>query len=93
MAQSTVELKGVDGLALVTALASASGGLQLAIAALAQHHGGKKGPWLDELEARMIKETKNIVFNGASMDAEAAAVRCALANLTNVFATARKRLT
>ncbi len=92
MPQSTVGTEGADTLGVITALAATTSGLQQAVLALASCHGGKGGPWIDELEARLIRDTKNVVFKGTSIEAEAAAVRCALTNLEGIFATVRKQL-
>jgi hypothetical protein len=90
--ETTVRVSS-DGLSVVTALAAATNGLQQTILALAACHGGRSGPWLDELEARLVRDTKNTVFNGATMEAEAAAVEFALENIRVAVAGARRRLT
>ncbi len=88
---NTVQVSS-DGLSVVAAMAAASGGLRTAILTLAECHGGKPGPWLDQLEADLVRDTKNMVINGAAMEAEAAAVRYALENLTAVMGNVRRRL-
>jgi len=90
--ETTVNLSGAEGLGIVTALAAATGGLQQTILALAACHGGKAGPWLDDLEAKLVRDTKNIVFNGASVEAEAAAVEFALRNLRTAMDNVRRHL-
>jgi hypothetical protein len=81
-----------DGLSVVAAMAAANGGLQRALITLAAGHGGKAGPWLDEFEAILIRDTKNMVFEGSGIEEEAAAVRYALENLDAVMNNVRERL-
>lgn len=81
-----------DDLSVVVAMAAANGGLHQAILALAACHGGKSGPWLDELEATLLRDTKNIVFEGVSIEDEAEAVAYALENLRGVMGNVRQRL-
>ncbi len=81
-----------DGLSVVAAMAAANGGLHQTILALAAGYGGKSGPWLDQLEADLLRDTKNIVFEGASYEAEAEAIAYALANLRSVIGNVRQRL-
>ena len=90
--ETTVNLAGTEGLSIVTALAATTGGLQQTILALAACHEGKAGTWLDELEASLVRDTKNIIFNGASIEAEAAAVEFALHNLETMMASVRRHL-
>jgi hypothetical protein len=92
MAGGTTVRVSSDGLSVVTALAAATCSLQQTIVALAACHGGTSGPWLDELEARLVRDTKNIVFDGASIEAEAAAVEFALENIRVALANVRQRL-
>jgi hypothetical protein len=89
--ETTVRVSS-EGLSVVTALAAATSGLQQTIVALAACHGGKSGPWLAELEASLVRDTKNIVFNGASIEAEAAAVEFALETIRVALANVRRRL-
>lgn len=81
-----------DGLSVVAAMAAANGGLHQALFSLAACHGGKSGPWLDELEANLLRDTKNIVFEGVSFEDEAEAVAFALENLRGVLSNVRERL-
>ncbi len=81
-----------DGLSVVAAMAAANGGLQRALLTLAVGHGGKAGPWLDEFEATIIRDTKNMVFEGAGIEDEATAVEYALENLDVVMNNVRQCL-
>lgn len=81
-----------DGLSVVVAMAASNGGLQKALLALASCQGGKVGPWLDEIEADIVRDTKNMVFEGVGIDEEAAAVRYALENLASVTRHVRQTL-
>ncbi len=81
-----------DGLSVVAAMAAANGGLHQVILALAAGHGGKSGPWLDQLEADLLRDTKSIVCEGASYEAEAEAIEYALENLRGVMDNVRRRL-
>ena len=92
MAHSSVKGGKLGALKTVTALAATTSALHQSLLALAACHGGKAGPWLDGLETKLIRDTKNIVFNGTSLDDEAAAVECALASIRNTIAAVRKQL-
>lgn len=81
-----------DGLSVVAAMAAANGGLHHTILALAAGHDGKSGPWLDQLEADLLRDTKNIVFEGASYEDAAEAIEYALENLKGVIGNVRRRL-
>jgi hypothetical protein len=81
-----------DELSVVAAMAAVNSGLHQTILALAAGHGGKSGPWLDQLEADLLRDTKNIVFEGASYEAEAEAIEYALENLRGVIGIVRQRL-
>src|SRR3712207_6526792 len=74
-----------DNLRLVTALAVTTNALRKSILTLAACHGGTAGPWLEKLETELIRDTENVVFDGASMEAEAAAVEYALHHLKAVL--------
>jgi hypothetical protein len=50
------------------------------------------GQWLDDLEATIVRSTKNMTFVGVSIETEAPAVEAALANVRRVFDSVRKRL-
>ncbi len=90
--QETTIRVSADGLSAVTALAATTAGLQQTLCALAQAHGGRGGIWLDDLEEQLVRDAKNIVFNGASMEAEADAVDFAVTNLRMAIDAVRQRL-
>lgn len=46
--------------------------------ALAATHDNQLGSWFDELEKRLIRDTKNIVGEGVSIEVEAATIKVAL---------------
>ena len=92
MAQGSSFHVSDDGLSVVAAMAAVNGGLQRTLIALAACHGGKSGPWLDELETMIIRSTKNMVFEGAGIEDEAVAVRYALDNLEAVMSNVRQQL-
>jgi hypothetical protein len=92
MPHTSVESGRLGALKTVTSLAATTAALRRTLVALAACHGGKAGAWLDGLEAQMIRDTKNIVFNGTSLDDEAAAVEGALATIRSTFAAVRQHL-
>lgn len=77
---------------LITSFIASRGALYETLLALAACHGGQDGPWLDELEASFIRNTKNVNFSGVRMEAETAAVEAALRNLQMVVGSVRRRL-
>ena len=48
--------------------------LRTVLEELAKTYGNKAGPWLDELEARLIAEAKGTVTEGMPIEAEAASL-------------------
>ena len=90
--QKITQAKAPAALKSLAALAATTGALYQTLLALASAHGGKDGPWLDQLEAQFARDAKNISFTGTSMEAEAEAVEAALANLTLVMTKVRTTL-
>ena len=77
---------------MVATLAATTGALHQSLMSLATCHGGKAGPWLDQLKGSMVRQTKNMTFTGTNMEAETAAVEAALRNLKQVFDRVRQKL-
>jgi hypothetical protein len=92
MAETTHPTRRFQSLHLATALVATTGALHQSLFALSAAHGGKAGPWLDQLEARLIRDAKNMTFTGTSIDAETAAVDAAVSNLRLVFGRVRQKL-
>ena len=49
--------------------------LRTVLEELAEAHGNKAGPWLDDLEARLIRDAKGTITEGASIEVEAASLK------------------
>jgi hypothetical protein len=73
-------------------LVATTGALYKTLFALSAAHGGQPGSWLDELEAGLIRDVKNMTFTGTPIEAETAAVDAAMRNVRHVFASVRKKL-
>jgi hypothetical protein len=59
---------------------------------LAEQHGGKAGPWLDELEEAAIQRAKSVVIEGMPLRLEHALVNAGIESLKSVFAEYRRHL-
>ena len=90
MAGSTTPTNATSALSTVATLAATTGAFHQTLMVLAACHGGKDGPWLDQLEASMVRQTQNMTFNGTSMEDETEAVEAALGNLKQVFDRVRQ---
>jgi len=60
--------------------------------AVARAQGLNGAAWLDQLEVQFVRNTKNMTFTGCSMDAEAASVEAALANLKTITTAVRAQM-
>ncbi len=89
MSTSTAQAKSPQALKLAAALAATSGALHQALSAVVRAQGVNGLGCLDQLEAQFVRNTKNMTFTGCSMDAEAAAVEAALANLKTITRAVR----
>src|SRR5215212_7215844 len=92
MSPSTAKAKVPQALTLTAVLAATSGALHQTLLAVARAQGVNGAAWLDQLEAQFVRNTKNITFTGCSMDAEAAAVEAALANLKTITTAVRAQI-
>src|SRR3954453_19181588 len=92
MSPSTAKAKVPHALALTAVLAARSGAFHQPLLAVARAQGVNGAAWLDQLEAQFVRNTKNMTFTGCSMDAEAAAVEAALANLKKIPTAARAKM-
>jgi hypothetical protein len=92
MAQATARLPSSNVLKLTATLAATSGALQQTLLVAAKAHGAHGTAWLNHVEAQFVRSTKNMTFTGTPIEAEAAAVECALANLKMITTAVRKHL-
>jgi hypothetical protein len=77
---------------LSTLVLSYQGGLDRALQELAHFHGGKPGPWLDEIEAEVMRGIKTVVVEGLDITIEANALNAALATASMFFTEFRAGL-
>src|SRR5215211_2058121 len=92
MSPSTAKAKVPQALKLTAALAATSGALHQTLLAVAKAQGVNGAAWLDQLEARFVRNTKNMTFTGCPMEAETAAVDAALANLKMITTAVRAQI-
>jgi hypothetical protein len=77
---------------LSTLVLSYQGGLDRALQELARFHRGKPGPWLDEIEAEVMRGIKTVVVEGLDITIEANALNAALTTASMFFTEFRAGL-
>jgi hypothetical protein len=77
---------------LSTLFLSYQGGLDKALRELARFHDEEPGPWLDEIEAEVVRGIKTLVVEGLDITIEANALNAALTTASMFFTEFRAGL-
>ena len=77
---------------LSTLFLAFQGALERVLQNLAHFHGGKPGPWLDEIEAQTLNSIKTLVVEGLDITIEANALNAGLETVSLFFAQFRAEL-
>jgi hypothetical protein len=77
---------------LSTLFLAYQGALERVLRNLAHFHGGKPGPWLDEIEEETLNGIKTLVVEGLDITIEANALNAGLETVSLFFAQFRAEL-
>lgn len=81
-----------DTATLIAVLSAALDAFKVTLLELSRLHGNKPGPWLDQLEAKVLRSIKNTVSEGTTLDEEAAMMPHAIRVVADRFAEFRALL-
>ena len=77
---------------MASALIAVQKGFRTLLEKLSEQHGGKDGPWFDELEGVLIRDAKGTVTEGSAKDADGDLVKFGVDILQSTLHSFRRTL-